>query len=200
LGKWDTGAPALGREHVTIAVSGAYGGATVDFRKFAARGMILVGMTKHYKDGILHFADDLARNIESGDANYLSVLEEADAFATRNGMALPEEPDAKIIAPAPECMINPIRSLHLTEMGISTIIWATGFAFDYDWLKVDTLDAQGKPIHTRGISKEPGLYFLGLPWQSRRGSSFIWGVWHDARFIADQIGIQRNYLAYSAAQ
>ena len=42
----------------------------------------------------------------------------------------------------------------------------------------------------------PGIYFLGLPWQSRRGSSFIWGVWHDAKFIADHIATQRDYLAY----
>jgi len=45
----------------------------------------------------------------------------------------------------------------------------------------------------------PGLYFVGLPWLSRRGSSFIWGVWHDARFIADQIGIQRTYEGYRPA-
>ena len=46
------------------------------------------------------------------------------------------------------------------------------------------------------MSAEPGIYFLGLPWQSRRGSSFIWGVWHDAKFVADHIAIQRSYLAY----
>ena len=40
------------------------------------------------------------------------------------------------------------------------------------------------------------IYFLGLPWQSRRGSSFIWGVWHDAKFIADQIAIQHAYSTY----
>jgi putative flavoprotein involved in K+ transport len=40
------------------------------------------------------------------------------------------------------------------------------------------------------------VYFLGLPWQSRRGSSFIWGVWHDAKYVADQIAIQRSYLEY----
>lgn len=47
-------------------------------------------------------------------------------------------------------------------------------------------------------ASEPGVYFLGLPWLSRRGSSFIWGVWHDAKFIADQIAIQRGYAAYGS--
>ena len=49
------------------------------------------------------------------------------------------------------------------------------------------------------VSSEPGVYFLGLPWQSRRGSSFIWGVWHDAKYIADHIHRQRGYLAYAPA-
>jgi putative flavoprotein involved in K+ transport len=46
------------------------------------------------------------------------------------------------------------------------------------------------------VSTEPGVYFLGLPWLSRRGSSFIWGVWHDARHVADHIATQRSYLTY----
>ena len=46
---------------------------------------------------------------------------------------------------------------------------------------------------------EPGIYFLGLPWLSHRGSSFIWGVWYDAKHIADHIGIQHKYLSYRDA-
>ena len=60
-----------GKEHVTIAVSGAYGGATVDFRKLANRGMVLLGMTEAYDSGVISIADDLAKNIANGDANYL---------------------------------------------------------------------------------------------------------------------------------
>jgi putative flavoprotein involved in K+ transport len=70
---------------------------------------------------------------------------------------------------------------------------------DYSWVQVDAFDANGKPRHQRGVSNESGLYFLGLPYQSRRGSSFIWGVWHDAKFVADQIVIQRQYLSYRDA-
>ncbi len=77
-------------------------------------------------------------------------------------------------------------SLPLAEAGITSIIWATGFVPDYGWLKVDSFDASGKPRHQRGVSAEPGVYFVGLPWQSRRGSSFIWGVWHDAKYVADR--------------
>ena len=196
LGKWDMAAPGPGTEHVTISVSGAYGGRTVDFRRLAAEGMILVGRTESFSDGVIRFADDLSDNILHGDANYLSVLDEADAYVERNGLDLPPEPEAREIGPDPQCMTEPLESLDLAQAGITSILWATGFALDYSWLKVDAFDDEGKPRHQRGVSREPGVYFLGLPWQSRRGSSFIWGVWHDARFIADQIAIQRGYLAY----
>ena len=199
LGKWDAAAREAGKEHVTIAVSGAHGGHTIDFRRLAAKGMILVGRTEAYENGVISFAPDLVENLAKGDANLLSVLDEADAYVARNGLDLPEEPDARATVQDSDCVKNPILSLDLAKSGIATIIWATGFASDFSWLKVDAFDENGRPKHQRGVSAEPGIYFLGLPWQSRRGSSFIWGVWHDAKYLADQITIQRNYMAYHNA-
>jgi putative flavoprotein involved in K+ transport len=89
----------------------------------------------------------------------------------------------------------PRLELDLAEAGVTLIVWATGYATDYRWLEVDTFDAKGRPHQRRGVSAEPGVYFLGLPWLSRRGSSFIWGVWHDACYVADHIATQRGYLA-----
>ena len=199
LGKWDAATPPRGAEHVTIAVSGAHGGHTVDFRALATSGITLVGRAESFDDGVMHFAPDLRVNIENGDANYLSMLDEADAYIARNGLDLPEEPQARILGPDPDCMTDPIRDLDLAAAGITSIVWATGFAFDYGWLQVDAFDDNGAPRHQRGVSSEPGLYFLGLPWLSRRGSSFIWGVWHDAKYLADHIAIQRGYLAYKGS-
>jgi len=196
LGKWDQAALEPGKEHVTIAVTGAHGGYTINFRQLANRGMNLVGLTDAWDNGVIRFRGDLAENIDNGDAYYESVLDEADAYVARNGLDLPEEPEARRGEPDPECLRSPVLELDIAGAGLSTIIWATGFGLDYNWLKVDAFDENGKPRHQRGVSSEPGVYFLGLPWLSRRGSSFIWGVWHDARYIADQISIQRNYLSY----
>jgi putative flavoprotein involved in K+ transport len=187
LGKWQMKSPPVGAEHVTIAVSGANGGQTVDFRRFAAKGITLLGMTKAFDDGTLSFAPDLARNIADGDANYLSVLDEADAYVTREGLDLPLDPTARDIGPDPDCMTNPILELDLAARGIKTIIWATGFTQDFSWLDVDAFDDAGKPSHEDGVTCEPGIYFLGLPWLSMRGSSFIWGVWVDAKNLAAHI-------------
>ncbi|WP_104494358.1 flavin-containing monooxygenase [Paracoccus denitrificans] len=196
LGKWDMAAPAPGTEHVTIAVSGARGGETVDFRRLGNRGMVLLGRTEGYGDGSLNFSPDLRRNLDRGDENYLSLLDEADAYIASNGLDLPEEPEARKREPDPDCVTDPILELNLAGAGIATVIWATGFAVDFGWIKADAFDERGRPLHQRGVSVQPGLYFLGLPWQSRRGSSFIWGVWHDARHIAEQIVIQRKYFDY----
>ncbi len=196
LGKWDEQTPTQGKEHVTIAVSGARGGHTVDFRDLASRGMLLVGRTNSADDGVVTFAPDLGNNIAQGDANYLSLLDEADAYVVRNGLDLPGDPDARELGPAPDCVTDPILELDLASAGVTSIIWATGFAVDYSWLQVDAFDEHGKPQHRRGVSSEPGVYFLGLPWLTQRGSSFIWGVWHDAARLADHMVIQRGYLAH----
>ncbi len=199
LGKWEMQVMDPGTQHVTISVSGAHGGKTIDFKRLANEGMTLVGMTAHYKDGVLSFASDLAENIANGDANYLSVLDEADAYVERTGIDLPEDPEARRVEPEPDCVSHPLSELHLADNNVNTIIWATGFSADYSWMKVDAFDESGKPQHQRGISTEPGIYFLGLPWQSSRGSSFIWGVWHDAKLLADHITIHRQYMAHHDA-
>ena len=196
LGKWDMPTPPRGAEHVTIAVSGANGGHTVDFRDLAAQGITLVGQTASFDDGAVRFKSDLRDNIAAGDASYRSLLDEADAYVARNGLDLPAEPAARVLGPYPECVTSPLLELDLAGTGVTSVIWATGYATDFGWLKVGAFDPAGRPRHKRGVSSEPGVYFLGLPWLSRRGSSFIWGVWHDARYIADQISIQRGYAAH----
>ncbi|MBS1888749.1 MAG: NAD(P)-binding domain-containing protein [Actinobacteria bacterium] len=196
LGHWDAEAPPEGKEHVTIAVSGRDGGRTVDFRELDRRGMRLAGLTASFEGGVVRFAPDLGENIAAGDASYLSLLDEADAYVAGTGIDLPEEPEARRLGPIPASVADPLAELDLAAAGVTSIVWATGFRTDYKWLQVDAFDAAGNPRHRRGVSTEPGVYFLGLPWLSRRGSSFIWGVWHDARYLADQIAIQRAYRAY----
>ncbi len=187
LGLWDLKTPHPSMEHTTIAVSGAHGGQTVDFRQLAADGMTLLGRVETFKDGTIRCAGDLRDNIHRGDADYLSVLDAADAYAAKEGLDLPTEPEARRIPPDPQCVTDPVRALDLKAAGIAAIIWATGYALDYGWVKIDAFDEKGRPKHDRGVSPVPGLYFLGLPWLSRRASSFIWGCWTDAKYLAEQI-------------
>ena len=67
----------------------------------------------------------------------------------------------------------PIRALDLRAAGVSAVIWATGYAFDYGWIKLPVLDGAGAPVHRAGAAEVPGLYFLGLPWMARMPSAFL---------------------------
>ena len=187
LGLWDLKASRPGLEHVTIAVSGADGGHTVDFRKLGNSGITLVGMTDRFVDGKILFADDLPRNVLNGDANLLSMLDAADAYIRDNGLDFPEEPEARLKQPDPACLVHPLRELDLKAAGVTSIIWATGYALDFSWIKLDIFDDKGRPKHSQGVAEVPGLYFIGLAWLTRRASPFIWGVWHDAASIAAHI-------------
>jgi putative flavoprotein involved in K+ transport len=66
-------------------------------------------------------------------------------------------------------------------------VWATGFRRDYSWLHAPVFDARGEPVHRRGVSSAPGLYFLGLRWLHRRNSHTIDGVGADAAYLAGRI-------------
>jgi putative flavoprotein involved in K+ transport len=74
-----------------------------------------------------------------------------------------------------------------SELDVETVIWATGFCSDYTWIHAPVLDAQGTPIHQRGVTSTPGLFFLGMKNQYSRGSSLIGWVRHDAAFIVEHI-------------
>ena len=64
------------------------------------------------------FRADLGENIASGDANYLSLLDEADAYVARNGLDLPEEPEARILGPPPRAS-DPLLELDLADAGVT---------------------------------------------------------------------------------
>jgi putative flavoprotein involved in K+ transport len=191
LGLWNAETRSPSMAHVTIAVSGARGGHTVDFRDLAAAGITLVGRADSYENGALRFSPDLAQRIAEGDANYLALLDDADAYIAREGLDFPEEPEARELGPLPSCVTTPLQTLDLKAAGISAIVWATGYELDFGWIKSDIFDDKGQPRHKRGVSELPGLYFLGLSWLSRRASAFIWGVWHDAAYVAEHIAAKR---------
>jgi putative flavoprotein involved in K+ transport len=65
----------------------------------------------------------------------------------------------------------------------AAIVWATGFRPDYSWIDLPAFDERGVPIHRRGVTNVPGLYFLGMHLQYSLGSSLIGFVRHDAKHI-----------------
>ncbi|STU85836.1 monooxygenase [Klebsiella pneumoniae] len=120
LGMWDAVANAPGKEHVTIAVSGARGGQYRSiFASWRIRGSTLVGQTRGFDGDKALFHPDLAENIRRGDASYLALLDAADAWvarkrhgparralrpriSARSGLRLPEPAAQSPIWPRPD--------------------------------------------------------------------------------------------------
>jgi putative flavoprotein involved in K+ transport len=78
------------------------------------------------------------------------------------------------------------------EIEVDVVVWATGYRNDYSWIRLPVLGEQGAPIHRRGVTDFPGLYFLGMPNQYSRGSSLIFWVKDDAAYIVDRVRMARN--------
>jgi putative flavoprotein involved in K+ transport len=69
-----------------------------------------------------------------------------------------------------------------------TIVWCTGFTRDYSWIEMPIVGPDGYPHHHSGVvDGQPGLYFVGLPYQTRLGSGLVGGVGRDAIAVADVI-------------
>lgn len=85
-----------------------------------------------------------------------------------------------------------IRLRNGDEVDVSAVVWATGFRQDHSWIDVaGALDADGRPVHHRGVSPVKGLYVLGLPWLHTTGSALLGFVGRDAEYLASVITSNR---------
>jgi putative flavoprotein involved in K+ transport len=75
----------------------------------------------------------------------------------------------------------------LKATGINTVIWATGYTFDFGLVELPIHDEHGFPVQRRGITNYPGLYFVGMPWMPSLKSGILAGVSESAEYIASNI-------------
>ncbi|ERK05817.1 putative monooxygenase [Pantoea sp. AS-PWVM4] len=162
-------------------VTGRDGGRDIDLRAFALQGMQLYGRLLGYGDGELLTADDLQQNLDGADATSQKIKDSIDVWIAEQGIDAPEEARYQPLW-QPE---NPATRIDLTA--ISAIIWAVGFHTDFSWIEAPAFNDNGYPLHSRGVSVQPGLYFLGLPWLWTWGSGRFEGVGEDAAWLAEAI-------------
>ncbi|MBR1287410.1 NAD(P)-binding domain-containing protein [Bradyrhizobium sp. AUGA SZCCT0177] len=188
---FDMTAEQRGPIRVNPSITGAYGGYTIDFRRFAADGITLLGRVQAARDGVLDIAPGLAENLANGDLYYSGFLDMLDAHVEQHGLDLPADPAARTVLADPPCVTDPIRRLDLGKSDIHAVIWATGYGVDFSWIDLPVRDGSGEPVHRGGVSEVPGLYFLGLPYLSKLYSAFLSGVGDDAAVLADHIAARR---------
>jgi putative flavoprotein involved in K+ transport len=87
--------------------------------------------------------------------------------------------------------VQPVPELDLAAAGITSIVWATGYRYDFGPIRFDVFDEHGYPIQRQGVTAVPGLYFLGLQWMHTRKSATFWGVGEDAEHVTEDIAVRR---------
>jgi putative flavoprotein involved in K+ transport len=88
--------------------------------------------------------------------------------------------------------VGAVGGLPVTEddrvVDAASVIWCTGFRRDFGWIDLPVFGDDCGPVHERGVVVgEPGLYFVGLPFQYAKSSEFLPGMGRDAEHIARQI-------------
>ncbi|HEX3830696.1 MAG TPA: NAD(P)-binding domain-containing protein, partial [Solirubrobacteraceae bacterium] len=153
--------------------------ATLDLNALTALSVELVGRLATVRDGRALFSGGLRNVFSLADLKMNRLLDTFDMWALASGR------DAGLGSaqrPAPTRAPESARlQLDLRSGEIRSIVWATGFRPDYDWLHVPVVDQKGRLRHEGGVVDSPGLYALGLPVLRRRKSTFICGIEDDAR-------------------
>lgn len=163
-------------------------GRTVSLQDLQRQGVRLMGRLSNVTDGVLTTDDGLADHIAFADGFSAELKQNIDAFVQGHGIdAPPAEVDPIDMAAGSDVAAAGLVSLDLAAEGVSAVVWCTGFDGDFSWLQVPATDADGRPLHVRGVSPVPGIYFLGLPWLHTRKSGIIHGIDEDARWVAEAI-------------
>lgn len=175
------------RAQPQVSGVGRYGH-SLSLQSLARDGAVLLGRLVEVAGATLRFDDSLKDNIRFADADSAEAKAVADRYIAALGIAAPPPEDDPADRPWDDVeRVAAPRELDLAAAGIGTVIWCTGFAADFSWLRLPVLDAEGRPRHDGGVAPVPGVYFVGFPWLRRRKSGIICGVEDDAAFVAGQV-------------
>jgi putative flavoprotein involved in K+ transport len=165
-------------------MAGKSDGGSINLHQFARDGIRLVGRLQDVRDDKALLAQDLHDNLAKADRFEAGMLQNIDAYIARAGLDLPAEPMPQL---KDGYALPSTSELDLAASGIRSIIWAIGYRFDFSMVKFPVFDADGYPVQERGVTRQPGLYFVGLPWLHKQKSGLLGGVGEDAAYIADHL-------------
>jgi putative flavoprotein involved in K+ transport len=192
LGYWHTPLASMPTEtrNLRFVVTAVDGGHDVDPRQYAVDGIVLAGHLKSADKHKLTFHDDVEATLDAADAWFEKFRKQMDECAATIDPPLPTEPtapDARILRG-----VKGIVELDLREQNVRSVIWATGYALDFSWIKLPVFAGNGDPKHERGVTQRAGLYFLGLRRTYSIGSALVAGAEFDAAYVANHIAATRK--------
>jgi len=176
-------------------ISGKNGGESLNLHQFARDGVRLLGHVRGVSGGELLIAPDLHETLTKVDQFEIDTLRRVDEYIVSAGWSAPQETLTRLRDGYEQPQIT---ALNLHAHGIRSVLWATGYVFDFSLVQLPVVDADGYPIQTRGVTRFEGLYFLGLPWLSSRRSGLLFGVGEDAVFLAEHIAARAQWSPNAA--
>ena len=183
--------PKSVRNKTNHYLTGRDNGREIDLRKRATEGMNLHGRLERLAINNIQFSNDLSKNLDGADSVYCRIRNSIDEWISKNGIDAPKE--AKY---TPFWEPNEdVKGTKLECKNLAVVIWCTGYKSDFRWVDIPVFDGAGIPVHERGVTQSPGLYFLGLPWLYTWGSGRFCGVKDDANYLADIISLRTNKSA-----
>jgi putative flavoprotein involved in K+ transport len=170
-------------------MTGARGGYTINLHRLARDGVRLIGRIVDGGEDRLEIAPDLHDRLAGVDRIAAGICRQIDELIAARGLdSPPADPTNTDEHDGLEGFDTPIvEALDLAASGISTIIWATGFVPDHSWIRLGVFDGKGQPIHEAGVTREPGLAFVGLRFQRWAKSDLFLGVGDDARLVVERL-------------
>jgi putative flavoprotein involved in K+ transport len=190
LGETDATVEQCPDKPASRLLTGVAGGHDVDLRQLVGNGVVLLGRVIGGRRSKLSIAANLREDLAWGDVSSADFLRRADEYAVRN-RDLPPPDRCPQGLPDPKEVSEPILTLDIDAAEISTIIWANGFRYNFDWIDLPIFHkergAAQIPLHKRGVTGVPGVYFLGLPWLHKFRSAHLNGVGEDAEYLAEQM-------------
>lgn len=165
-------------------VSGSMGGHTLNLHQFARDGMTLLGHLQGGAGTTIRLKPDLYEVLTRVDFFESDVQKKIDGYIAAHGLEAPEEELPRLQDGYDQPVIE---ELDMEASGIHTIIWATGFTYDYGLVNMPVLDDTGFPIQRQGVSDWPGLYFAGMPWMPSLKTGILAGVGEAAEHVATHL-------------
>jgi putative flavoprotein involved in K+ transport len=169
--------------------TGKNGGHTINLHQFYRDGVTLLGHLQGAQDGKVWLDTDLKENLAKVDQFEANITKIIDDYIAKNGIDAPAETLPLMKDGYDELGIP---TLDLRSAGISTIIWAMGYNFNFDMVHLPVFDSDGFPITDHNAARYPGLYFVGMPWVTMFKSGVLAGVGDDAAFIAQCIAGEKG--------
>jgi putative flavoprotein involved in K+ transport len=189
MGLFDTAIDSLPGRKIPppLVVTGVDGGHDINVRQFAAEGVVLLGKFFGVADGTLLFAEDLEENLAYADAAAAEFTRSVDHYAHALESQTVEANSLDSMSAVAPARLTSMPTLNLTSAGIRSVIWCTGYRFDFGWVRLPIFNEHGAPLQQRGVTSCPGAYFLGLHWMHTFKSGTFLGVGADAAYIAEHM-------------